>query len=641
MKNRRTLKASFVVLVVCSSASPSVAADFPTGGSAAVVDFPGVYTASGDVTYPSFKIGSTAATGDYVFDLTNGLGAAYAVTLTGSGSNVMSFWSPNSATEVSSATLRGGTWNFTGADPKFNQDGSNGPWHCFTLDGTTVTGSGLTFYCAGRSGDHDSRTILTNGASLSVKNLYLTGYGGASRASLEVTDGSTITVGNAVGTDSGNTENAPLGLRIRVDGAGSSITTAGGTTIGSGQQDIGLEILNGATYDATGKGVSLANGRYSADCHLLVSNDASLVCAMLSVGSFNNVTSPQYPSTHGNTVCIADGATLTVDNLYFGCAYQTSGSSNNVFEVSNANFTCKSMMTLYGSNCTDNVMRFVGADSVVSISDNFKALVTRASAKIDNVNVDLGCGARNVLEIDGATWNSRNNFRIGDGVENEIRVVNGGKIDFDHFGQYTFTAGAKDSNNGPFVYHGDKLFVGDRAELSAFQVLLTGDGDRMVVSNGTVRATKTDTAWNNAGVILSYIAENYGYRGTNNVVTLQGDSPLIESAGAITLRSNLRIEFDIPSGGYREGHVPMQAPVFRFDLGKAVLVPNVEEFRESLTSKTSVTLVQATTTLNAGTVIADSNAVAPEGCEFSVGTDSRSIVLTVKPPKRGFMLLFR
>ena len=242
---------------------------------------------------------------------------------------------------------------------------------------------------------------------------------------------------------------------------------------------------------------------------------------------------------------------------------------------------------------------------------------------------------RNLLEVDGARWNHVTNFRIGEGIECEVRVVNGGSIDL---GEYTFYAGPNDST---FAYHGNLLRVGDGSSVSAKKIFLTGDGDKMIVSNGTVRATETDTAWNNAGCILSYIDENHGYRGTNNVVTLQGDLPLIESAGTITLRSNVRVEFDIPATGYREGHVPMRAPVFRFDIGKSVLVPKVNAFREAISGRTTVKLLQAETTLNAGTVIADSNAVAPEGCQFAIGDDGLSIVLKVKPPRKGMLLIFR
>ena len=625
------MKTRVSTCVLCAISALAYGAEFPDPATpAAVVDVPGVYTATGDLTYSTFKIGSNAAAGtsvgEYVFDLTNGGGSPYTVTLTGPGNGVMSFYSPAGVTQLSTAILRGGTWNFTGSAPFFNSEGSYGPWRTLVLDGAAMTGSNLAFYY-GKNADTDLRIVLTNGASLTAKTLNLTGYTGAYRASMEVMSGSAVSVSGNVLTDGGNNETA-LGVRIIVDGAGSSFATTGNTTIGAGHEDVRLEVLNGATYDANGKGVSIANGKFAADDHLVVSNGASLVCGTFSLGSWS---SENNTAVHDNSARILDGATVTVNGkAYIGCAYQTAGSSNNLFEVRNANFTCTDQLMVHGSNCTDNVARFVGAGSAISLGSNFKAFVTRSTR---TGGIDMGVGSRNVLEFDGVVWNHPQNFRIGEGIECEVRVINGSAVDF---GDKTFCVGPQDAT---YAYHGNLLYVGSGASVSAKTIQLTGDGDRMVVSNGTVNATRTDTAWNSAGLMLSYIEENYGYRGTNNVLTLQGDSPLVKSAGTIVFRSNLRVAFDIPASGYAANHVPVQAPVFRFDFGKPVLVPNVEAFRESLTAKTSITLMQATTSLTPSTVIEDSNAVAPEGCTWSLGQDNLSIVLTVKPPKKGFTLI--
>lgn len=598
-------KTMFAVLAASACA---FAADFPTDQNA-VITAPDTYTAAGNLSWATLAVGGA---GSFLFDLSGG---PYTATLTGTGDNVMTLNAKDT-----DLTLKGGTWAFTGTAPYFNRaGGTRGVNRSLTLDGATMTGVN-TFYIAYGGGDSDATLVLTNGASLTVKNMYTYGNGsGSMRTRLEVVNGSTLTAdgtSNPTFRSDDGADGARLGQRILIDGAGSSIVSKGHMTIGNTGSDIACEVRNGAALDVTGKQLVVGNGAKACDNRLVVSNKATVVCDQLRVGSASG--------SHGNGVLIADGATATVGTLYVGSQYGGTGTYGNTCDVQNATLSCTSI-GFGGAGCSNNVLRIAGKSASFSVGNGWKELTN--------------WGSHNVMELtDGASWTTTSNWRTGEGVENEVRVTDGATIDASSF---QFILGPQDST---FSYHGDRLFVGADATVSGQVVLMTGRGTEMVVSNGTVKALSDSLKnWNSDGFQLGYFnGENY--KATNIVVTLQGERPLLTSNGYIVPQSDTRIVFDIPAGGYAKGHVPITAPRIVFHHSKAVLVPNVEKFREGLTSKTDVTLVQTTGTDNPfteGTIIADSNAVAPEGCSFRVGDDYKSIVLTVKPPKRGLMLIFR
>ena len=598
-------KTMFAVLAASACA---FAADFPTDQNAVITE-PGTYTAAGNLGWATLAVGGA---GSFLFDLSGG---PYSATLTGTGNNVMTLNAKDT-----DLTLKGGAWTFTGSSPTFNQNGgTRGTGRTLTLDGATMTGINM-FYIAYGGGDSDATLVLTNGASLTTKNLSMSGYGsGSLHTRMEVMNGSKVTVtttsGAVFNTDDG-ANGARLGHLVVVDGTDSEFCAKGHMNIGYTASGQTFEVRNGGKLDNTGKQIVLGNGAKACDNRLVVSNKATVVCDQLRVGSVSG--------SHGNGVLIADGATATVGTLYMGSWYNGTGTYGNTCDVQNATLSCTSI-GFGGAGCSNNVLRIAGKSASLSVGNGWKELTN--------------LGSHNVLELtDGASWTTTSNWRTGEGVENEVRVTDGATIDASGF---QFILGPQDST---FSYHGDRLFVGADATVSGQVVLMTGKGTEMVVSNGTVKAVSSSlTNWNSDGLQLGYF-NGANYKTTNVVVTLQGERPLLTSNGYIVPQSDTRIVFDIPAGGYAKGHVPITAPRIVFHHSKAILVPNVEKFREGLTSKTDVTLVQATGTVDPfteGTIIADSNAVAPEGCSFRVGDDYKSIVLTVKPPKRGLMLIFR
>ena len=607
---------SLALVVAAFAVFSAHALDFPTG-SAPVVTNQGsevaTYVATGNLTYEKLAV---CGGGKTVFDLSDG---PYTATLTGTGDYVMGVYDADT-----DLTLLGGTWSFTGAKPFFNSNAGvrRQRWKV-TLDGATMSGLN-TFYLA-RDNDSYASVVLTNGASLAAGTFTVTGYGGnAAHNSLIINTGSTFT-GNFV-TDGGNGVE-DIDALVLVDGTGSKFV--GGGTLGNGHRNCRLEVRNGAAFGSSSASLSVAAGQNSADCHVFVTNNASLTLASLTLGKYAKYGSN--PATHDNSVLIADGATATVTEvLYVGSGYNSTGSSNNVVEVRQAALTVSGSgsnkgILMNGRDCVDNALKIVGASASLDTA-GWKSL--------------SDSGSRNLLLVDGGTWTCRTGFGLGNGTNNEMRVINGGKADISG----EFMIGSGDLTRS---YHGNVLTVGAEASVQASTVYMTADSTALVVSNGTLKATAENTSstyWALSSAMFGYTrsGSGYDYLATNMVITLQGDKPLITSpVGRIVFERNLVVNVEIPEDGYAAGHVPIVGKLVSFDNGgvaNTLIVPEVTKFRKKLRGKTSLTIVRATESLAAGDVVARSNALAPEGCRFSVvGND---IVLTVKPDL-GMLLLMK
>ena len=601
---------NYLVVFAVSSALVAGAVDFPEENAAATVSEAGTYTAAKDMTWTSLNFNTAGA---YLWDLTG-----YTATLTGTGGNILTL-----SVKDTDVTFKGGALAFTGAAPSVNTTGgTRGANRSLTFDGTAVTGSGLTFIGAYGS-DPDSSVILTNAASVSLKQFTLTSNSpNAKRCSLIVTGGSTLSTTDTFATDGGNSYQ-DINARVLVDGEGSKITVGNNKTmtLGNGQRKIFFDVLNGGAYTGGGT-VNMASGRCASDVHVCVSNQASFAAGNVYLGSFagSTASSVWYDATHDNSFEVLDNSTATISgNLYIGSGYNSKGSSNNLVRVVNSTLTGSSIYPQFsGVQCSANRCLVTGNTARLETSSSMKALFFNGAHD-------------NLFEIaDRATWTALANFRTGDSASNNVIRISGGATAT--FTGYSFGHYANDSTK---AYHGDRLEVLDGATLTANVFRMGSDSNSLVVSNGTITATNTGTA---GGDDVFDIGHS-NYYGTNNVVTLEGNCPLLESKGCFYICGTTDINFKIPAGGYAENHVPIKGVKIEFKVG-SVLKVDVSEFRPTLTRKTEVTLVQATTGFTLNQIIAASNASAPEGCEFAFDSDKKSIVLKVKPPKRGFVILF-
>ena len=597
-------KTMFAVLAASACA---FAADFPTDQNAIITE-PGTYTATGNLGWTSLAVGGA---GSFLFDLSGG---PYTVTLTGTGNNVMTLNAKDT-----DLTLKGGAWTFAGAAPNFNcASGTRGANRSLTLDGAKM--SGLSNFYLAYGSDPNSSLVLTNEAELSVGAFYLSqNSANAKGLRLDIVGGSKLTTTGAFGTDGGNGA-SDQDAWIRVSGSGSQLKVGNTFTFGNGHRGLHMEVADGATVDMGNKNFTMSSGRYAADAHLLVTGTGTVFtnCAYFTVGSNSSTTLEE--ATYDNTVLVSDGAGFHVTTLRLG--HDTNGSTNNTFIVSNATFAATGL-TIKGANGKYNNLEFRGSASKIRTGNNWKYL-------------SQGGASFNRFTIDGSTWTAGYAFSTYTGTNNVMEIVNGALADLS---SNTFTLGHDQNEKN---YHGDRLTIGANAELRTSRFLMAGNGQELIISNGTLTAlTSGEGSWANGAMIF---ANNRAYA-TNLVVTLRGTTPKIASSGFLVVQSNTKFRFEMPAGGYAEDFTPITGSRVRFDMGQdarpygePVFEVDVSELMPTLTGKKKYKLVEGVEKGYMGTIIARSNAIAPEGCTFSYEDDS--VYLTVKP-KQGLILIFR
>lgn len=128
------------------------------------------------------------------------------------------------------------------------------------------------------------------------------------------------------------------------------------------------------------------------------------------------------------------------------------------------------------------------------------------------------------------------------------------------------SGGAKMINEGKSIHLGHEdhttsisntLEVLDGGLVRPYDFRLIGTGNRIVVSNGTIKAT--------SGIML-------GYQYTNKKPTsgaravLQGTTPLLDcGVGALWMKNDTNLRIEIPAEGYASDFVPITAKTVTFD----------------------------------------------------------------------------
>ena len=306
------MKKLVVVGVAALAAAVSSAADvaFPTAGGdlssaeawggsiptdRALIDKPGDYTASDDVTLNGFYI-DIGKNNDATFTVADGK----TVTLNDS----LNLYAEQGYNKI---TLKGGTWDLTSHAflPQNGWQSNRRNNYALTLDGTTVANA--TDMAMGYYGNSGYNTLaLTNGAALALSGKYQLAYAGKGNNLLHISSGSRMTVGG-VFTFS-ETGTAPASMVI-VEGEGSKLTTSAGSRLGN------------------------ANG-----CQLIVRDGGAV--------SFG---SSYWYMSHTNNTVLLDGAASSG----FGPLYLTG--SNNVFRLRNGSVATISQRVYVNSGlCLDS-----------------------------------------------------------------------------------------------------------------------------------------------------------------------------------------------------------------------------------------------------------------------------------------------
>ena len=689
-----------LILAAALCGSIAYAADFPEG-SAVSITSPGTYTATSNLSYTSISVGTGGAT---VFDLSGG----YTATLSGTGTDVFALtgddtdltvkggtWSFTGSDPVfnRSSGTRGYRRTFTISDGcSFGSPsltfyvGFGGDDHdakcVVTGTGSKLSTKSITLCSASTN----AQMLVRNGGSVVCTGAI--GFDNSnswtpSRALMDVRGPTSSVTAGSVTVGNGH----PTNDLVVADGATVTINGTANTTfaISYGRQSYANRVV--VTNEATlTVGTAVSFGGYTGE---------------VKDGTF-------YPATHHNLLEVLDGSKFQCSTFYAGTKYNSqAGSSNNFIRVSDSTFSCAYFM-FAGNNCADNTLHVSGSNSLFSASSG--ATVFQKNASRNNVIFDGGAtgivahasgnrklvfdaGTENTLTVSNAVLLCDYVQFSGVGCSNNTLRVCGpdAKLVFTSTGSMTglyynhpssnkvvledgalWTIGAGfdcgGSNNCVQLLSGSclsntsstcigvqnktecddggEMFVGAGSLLSANQLRLSSDGARLIVSNGTVRATQTTES--NAvldGFQSGYDNTTPSYHGTNCVITLMGETPRIESPSSyMGLKRSTKIHFVIPEAGYANDHIPIFGHNLVTDPSLRCTV-DVQAFQSALRGRKTLTLMSTARTAGNPFVnlVNSANETAPKGCTFFTETSGgiHYFKLTVKSVGLGACIIFR
>ena len=648
-----------LILAAALCGSIAYAADFPEG-SAVSITSPGTYTATSNLSYTSISVGTGGAT---VFDLSGG----YTATLSGTGNDVFALTGDDTDLTVKGGTWsftgsgpvfnrssgnRGYRRTFTISDGcSFGSPsltfyvGFGGGDHdakCIvTGTGSKLSTKSITLCSASTNAQmlvRDGGSVVCTGAiGFDNSNSWT-----PLRALMDVRGPTSSVTADSVTVGNGH----PANTLVVADGATVTINGTGNTTfaIGAGRQSYANRVV--VTNEAT---LSVNKAVAFGGC----------------VGAVASGT--YYPATHHNVLEVLDGSTFQCSTFYAGTQYPNSsldGSSNNFIRVSDSRFSCAAF-TFSGSNCVDNTLHVSGSNSQFSASSGVSLFQKKASRNnvifdggatgivahtSNNLKLLFGAGTENTLSVSNAVLSCDYVQFSGEGCSNNTLRVCGpnAKLVFTSTGSMTglyynhpssnkvvledgalWTIGAGfdcgGSNNCVQLLSGSclsnasstcigvqnkaecddggEMFVGAGSLLSANQLRLSSDGARLIVSNGTVRATQT-TESNSAtdGFQSGYDNTTPSYHGTNCVITLMGETPRIESPSSyMGLKRSTKIHFVIPEAGYANDHIPIFGHNLVTDTSLRCTV-DVQAFQSALRGRKTLTLMSTARTASSDSI---------------------------------------
>ena len=303
---------------------------------------------------------------------------------------------------------------------------------------------------------------------------------------------------------------------------------------------------------------------------------------------------------------VLNGATATVKGTKFSTC-------DNRILVSNATYTASWNFYLGTTSAvTGNVMTVTGPNAAFSWAGNV-----------------FGAGSGNVFELsDGAAWRIGGvNVTLMGGASNNVFRVTGGAV-LENLanpaGDKNFYIGSDNETNG-----GNTIEILDGANVRVERFFVRGVGNRVVVSNATLRASST------AGYGLWL---GHGSNSSGNTLVVCGATPSVTLNGC-TLANGSTIRFEVPKDGYAADHVPVTTRALsptstateKFEIDCAAWAANPNAVRKLVLMRTTTDIASAT----ADWILAQ-NSGLPEGIRLKV-TD-REVILKKRD---GLVLSFR
>lgn len=298
-----------------------------------------------------------------------------------------------------------------------------------------------------------------------------------------------------------------------------------------------------------------------------------------------------------------------------GGAYVTFGSSNNRLLVDGGSLKSKLLMA--------------NTNNLAEIKN-----VTGMTLALPSTLDPAGGGNYNALVVSNASVTTDSTYLFDNGNHNTMRVT----------GDASWTVGTEKfieisrnrvtSNNTLRIDYGGVLTVGFLRH--------SGDNNEIVISNGTLCATKINSGY---GITLGYKDD----ASSKPVLRLQGARPRVTKGDGkvcFVVKAGAELNFELPAEGYAEGAV-ISMGTFEVKAGAKISV-DCRAFQNAMTEagvakKTFVLAEQSDgMTINASVLeTANANIVAdhPERCR--IYQDDGKLKLDVKGRPRGLAIIFR
>ena len=364
---------------------------------------------------------------------------------------------------------------------------------------------------------------------------------------------------------------------------------------------------------ADGASVTAANiYMHSIDGNMTVSNNAEVSARTLDIGRDDS------SEAVGANVLIADGSTLTAKEITIrnpGCG----------MTVSNA--------TLVVDNTANNALKvgYEGRTGGLFVLSGEDAQINYAPSGNVEVFAENGGGAEFRIE-NGATWNIGANQIAGKTSNSVFRIASGGR--FEANGRLQFGPSGDDDAD-PAHSLSNRLEVCSGGVLEFDGLRFSGNGNALVVSNGTVRCGQIQLGynrprWKNDSKVTS----------RDCALVLRGEKGCVEISGVLQVQNGSVLKFEVPENGYDANITPLKVASLSFDEGTKVEI----DCKAFMHKGGKVTLVEASEGIkkNEGSIddmINAVNASLPEGCSLSLADTNTKLMLTCS--KRRFVFSIR
>lgn len=315
---------------------------------------------------------------------------------------------------------------------------------------------------------------------------------------------------------------------------------------------------------------------------------------------------------YDNLMRIEDRAQVTYLNAHIGCGGAT---TNNTLAVSGAGtvFNVTNELRIgtrfcRGLNETTSVSQYAATNATLLVENG---------AVVSNKNCYIGAGG-NVLKIrSGATFESLRGGAVY--LHSDMTAIKetagtiGSRIDIEG-GTLHYLNRLDIGTTGVNDVYGHEVFVGAGGLLSEKPICFRGNGDRLVVSNGTVSVTGLQLRFN----------ENGMDSGTNGTVRIEGKDASVGVSSVTLDKCSPTFEFAIPEDGWTEA--PFRcSDFFTIPEGFSLKLDEkaLKAYRKAHPSGGTVPLMRAyssywKTITVSDEVLASLNAGLPDGCEIVV-----------------------